>query len=197
MSMKRWWCLLALTTICLLAKASDKGWQKVENSFYSLELPSQWKPQNGMPGDGTEPGTRDARGFHLHYFVWCTPVKTREEIPDCIGIDIQSYEKIDKTPVSVRDIETMVILASFSSFPSTKTEIFSSEDELQLIVLQDSKEMDGSTVRYRRYCLLKQAGIGVHFVEVSCRDELVKRKPETEKMIKRILKSFAVKKVFK
>lgn len=191
--MKKYLCLLTLVMICLFAKAGDKGWQKIENSFYSLELPAHWKPQEGMPGDGTKPGTRDARGFHLYYFAWQTPVKTKEEMSDCMGIDIQTYEKIDKTPVSVREIEKAVIIPPFVS----RKEITLPSGGLRIVVLKDSKEMDGSTVRYHKCYLLKKAGIGVHCVAISFREDLIKRKPDTEKDVKRILDSFTVKKIIK
>lgn len=192
MEMRKRLCIVVLILMSALAGANAQEWRKIKNKFYSLELPDSWKPQEGMPGNGVEPGEREARGYHLYYFAWRIPVKTREEMLDCIGIDIQTYKKIDKTPLTVRDIEKAVILPLFSSFPSSKTETYSSKDELRLTVLRNSKEMDGSAVRYRCYYLLKQSGIGVHCMEISFRDDLLKRKPETKKLVKRILDSFVV-----
>jgi len=186
---KKYFCLLAFGAFSLLAKAENSDWRKIENSLYTLELPGSWIPMPGMPGDGTKPGERDARGYHLHYLAWQTPVKSKEEIPYCIGVDIQTYQKLDKTPLSVRDIEKAVIIP----ISPNRNEICSLKNELRLLVLKDSREMDGSIIKYRIYYLLKEAGRGVHCVEISLRNELLKEKPETEKVIERILNSFTVK----
>ncbi len=189
MNWKKNLCLLALGICCLGTKAGNVEWQKIENSLYTVELPVSWIPMQGMPGDGTKPGEREARGYHLYYFAWQTPVKTKEDIPYCIGIDIQTYRKLDNTSLSVKDIEKAVVV----SVSPVRREVSSSKDELRIIVLKESKEMDGSIIKYRVYYLLKKGGIGVHCVQISLRDELVENRLSTEKLIKRILDSFTVK----
>lgn len=190
MNLKKNLCLLLGCLCCLCVAASEADWRKIENSLYSLELPASWVPMNGMPGDGTIPGEREVRGYHLHYFAWQTPVKSQEDIPDCMGIDIQTYQKTDKSPLSVKDIEEAVIIPAFK----TVKEISSSGDGLRGVAWKDSKEMDGSIVKYRVYYLLRQAGAGmVHCVQIDLRDERIKNKPDTEKVVKRILDSFTPK----
>ena len=189
MNREKYLCLLAFVLCCSFVKAVNADWRKIENSLYTLELPVSWVPMQGMPGDGTKPGEREARGYRLYYFAWQTPVKSKEEIPNCIGIDIQTYRKLDNSSLSVKDIEESVV----APVSRIRNEISSSKDELCIVVLKDSKEMDGSIIKYRRYYLLKQAGMGVHCVQISLRDELVKDKPATDALIKRILDSFTVK----
>lgn len=189
MNQKKYLCLLMFILCCFFIKAGNADWRKIENRFYSLELPVSWVPMQGMPGDGTEPGEREVRGYHLYYFAWQTPVESTKEIPKCIGIDIQTYRKSDNSSLSVKDIEKAVVVP----VSPIRNGISSLKDELRIVVLKDSKEMDGSIIKYRRYYLLKQAGIGVHCVQISLRDELVKSKPATEKLIKRIMDSFTVK----
>lgn len=188
MNRKKYFCLLVFGAFFVLIKAEDLEWRKIENSLYTIELPAYWVPMPGMPGDGTKPGERDARGYHLHYFAWQTPVKSKEEIPYCMGIEIQTYQKLDKTPLSVKDIEKIVVVP----ISPVRNEICSLKDELHLVVLKDSREMDGSIIKYRIYCWLKKVGIGVHCVQISLRNEFLEKKPETEKIIKRILNSFTV-----
>lgn len=105
MNWGKYLCLLAFMLCCFLVKASNADWRKIENSLYTLELPLSWVPMQGMPGDGTKPGEREARGYHLYYLAWQTPVKSKEDIPNCIGIDIQTYRKLDNGLLSVKDIE--------------------------------------------------------------------------------------------
>ena len=188
MDRKKYFCLLAFLLCCFLVKAGNADWKKIENSLYTLELPLSWVPMQGMPGDGTKPGEREARGYRLYYLAWQTPVEGKEDIPNCIGIDIQTYRKLDHSLLSVKDIEQAVVAGTW-----IRNEISSLKDEWRIVALKDSKEMDGSIIKYRTYYLLKQAGRGVHCVQISLRDELVKGKPTTEKLIKRILDSFTVK----
>lgn len=170
------------------AKADDGEWRKIKNSLYSIELPASWAPMQGMPGDGTKPGEREARGYHLHYFGWQSPVKGRDEIRTSMSIDIQTYQKMDKTPVVIRELAKILVTPHFK----TQTELYSREGELCLSTVKDSKEMDGTMVQYRVFFLFRKVGAGVHCVRVSLRDDFFKEKPENEKIIKHILKSFKV-----
>ena len=183
--------ILFLLLLCTFAEAADKSWIKIENKLYSLELPSHWKPMEGMPGNGTEPGERDVNGFHLYYFAWWTPITDVKEIPNCIGIDIQTYEREDKTPLTLKEAEDIETTLSGGRFCS-KTKTYSSKDKMRFVIVKDSKELDGSIVRYRVFYLLKQAGIRVHCAKIDLRDELFCREPHIEKMIERIFNSFKV-----
>lgn len=188
MNRKKILCLCTLGLFCLMVHAANGEWKKIKNSLYSLEVPSSWGPAQGMPGDGIEPGERDAREYHLHFFFWHSPVNSREDIPSCVGVEVQTYEKLDKSPLSVRDIEKAVLA---SRYPDRK-ETRSSPDELRFLIIKDSKEMDGSMVKYRKYYLLKKTGLKVHCVDITLRDELIKKQPDIEKQVQRILNSFTV-----
>lgn len=87
-----------------------------------------------------------------------------------MGIEIDLYEKLDKSDVTLPYIEKKVALLNALS-----VEILASSNEAKsFIVFRNSKEMDGSTVRYRSYYLLKKRGLQILCAQISMRDNLIK-----------------------
>ena len=94
MRLKKIGLLLLLIMTPLILMANSIGWKVIKNSLFCVTLPDDWVPIEGMPGDGTEPGRREARGFLIRYFAWNTPLKDKKDIPNHLGIEIDLYEKL-------------------------------------------------------------------------------------------------------
>lgn len=184
--MKKCLFLFALLFVSISLEAVNGDWRVIKNKLYSLELPANWIPQSGMPGDGTEPGMREVRDFHIYYFAWHTPAKDKSEMPTIVGIDIQTYEKKDRTTISLEEAKKILIPPS----EQIKEVHSSSANELRGTRTKKSKEMDGSIVEYRLFNLLKQKGSKVHRVSISLREELYAKSPNIKKQITHILDSF-------
>ncbi|MBX9087309.1 hypothetical protein [Bacteroides cellulosilyticus] len=188
MRLKKIGLLLLLIMTPLILMANSIGWKVIKNSLFCVTLPDDWVPIEGMPGDGTEPGRREARGFLIRYFAWNTPLKDKKDIPNHLGIEIDLYEKLDKSDVTLPYIEKKVALLNALS-----VEILASSNEAKsFIVFRNSKEMDGSTVRYRSYYLLKKRGLQILCAQISMRDNLIKSKPDVEEVVRKILNSIAL-----
>lgn len=180
--------LLLLLLVSMNLKAENGKWRKIKNKLYSLELPAEWKPQNGMPGDGYEPGRREAAPYIIHYFAWSKPFKSKDDAPTLIGIDIQTYEKQDGSVMSMDEARKRTIL----SWDRIEKTLHSSSDELRCTAIGTSKEMDGSMVNYRRFYLLKKKGNRVHCISLSLREKFYKESPDMQNLISHILDSFKV-----
>ncbi|MCD8181839.1 MAG: hypothetical protein LUE99_00710 [Bacteroides sp.] len=99
--MKKYLSLLVLLWVSISVEAVNDDWRVIKNELYSLELPSGWIPQQGMPGNGCAPGTRKVKPYIIYYFAWHSPIKDKNDFPHCVGIDIQTYEKLDASTVSL------------------------------------------------------------------------------------------------
>ena len=177
---------LFLNLLSIEICAAEKGWQRIENTLYSLVVPSDWEPRNGSPR--MEPGRREARGFELRYLAWNTPIRKLEDMPKTIGLDIQSYRKLDDGSITISELEKLTIFNVRS-----REVLFSSDDELRLSILKDSREMDGSIEHYRKFYLMRRNGKQIHQLYISLTEEHYRSNPEIKDMIKKILDSFTVK----
>lgn len=186
--MRKYLFLFMLLFVSISLEAINGDWRVIKNKLYSLELPANWIPQSGMPGDGTELGMREVRDFHVYYFAWHTPAKDKSEMPTIVGIDIQTYEKKDKTTLSFEEAKRISIPPS----DQIREVHFSSANELRGTTTKKGKEMDGSIVEYRQFNLLRQKGSKVHRVSISLREELYAKSPNIKKQITHILDSFVV-----
>lgn len=145
----------------------------------------------GTPGDGVNPGERNIKGFHLFYWAWNTPIKSKEDLPKTIGIDIQSYQKNNNKVSSVEEIEQLEMsLASSSAIK--KTNIWPTKGQKRFFIVKNSREMDGKIVTYRVYYLFQQSGNIVHCIKISLKEELAKQSDQQNK-IEKILNSFNAK----
>lgn len=174
---------------------SNNGLRTINNKLYSINIPFEWKPISGMPGDGINPGEREINGFHLFYWAWSTPIKSKEDIPKTIGIDIQSYQKADNKISSVKEIEQLEMSLVSSLTPVKKTNIKTIKDQKLFFLIKDSKEMDGEIITYRVYYLFQQSGKIVHCIKISLRNKLAEQSDMNEK-IKKIFTSFNAKNNF-
>jgi hypothetical protein len=167
--------------------------KRISNHLYSFSVPAHWEPATGMTGDGTVPGERDMGPYHLYHLQWSTPIKRIEDIPQTIGVFIESYERIDKSPVSLKEIEALELLKLDKASELLRKEVIY-EDAIQkrFMILKNSKEMDGRTVKYRVNYLLYKNGDMVHCITVSSSEEQYLF-PETPVVVKDILDSFSPK----
>lgn len=188
--MKQVLSLLLLLFVSIGLKAEDGKWRMIKNKLYSLELPVGWEPQNGMPGDGHEPGRREAAPYIIHYFAWTTPIKSRNDMPTAILVSIQTYEKQDGSVMSMEEARKRTIVPP-KQIQIEKT-LKSSSDEFRCTALKTSKEMDGSTVVYRCFYLLKKKGNSVHCIYLSLTEDYYKKSPDLHNLIVHILDSFKV-----
>lgn len=179
--------LLLLLLLPMSVEAKGGGWRVIENKFYSLMLPAEWCPQPGMPGNGVEPGMRRVKPYLIYYFAWHTPIKDKNDIPTCIGIDIQTYEKADGSVVSLDEARKLTIP------PSVRVEnSYPSSDTLYCTGIKKSKEMDGSTMEYKVFYLLEKDGKRVHCVKLDLRKDYYDKSSEVQKLVFAILNSFVV-----
>jgi len=182
------WILICLCSMLAAVNgyAGTGDWQKIENALYSIEVPAGWAPQDGSPK--MEPGRREARGFELRYLSWRSPIHSAADLPDVVGMDIQSYRKLDGSPITISELEKLTVFNYVS-----REVLASSEGSLLLSVQRDSREMDGHIERYRHFYLMKQAGRQIHQVSVSLTEKKYQAEPEIRELIRRMLDSFVVK----
>lgn len=131
------WILICLCSMLAAVNgyAGTGDWQKIENALYSIEVPAGWAPQDGSPK--MEPGRREARGFELRYLSWRSPIHSAEDLPDVVGMYIQSYRKLDGSPITISELEKLTVFNYVS-----REVLASSEGSLLLSVQRDSREMD-------------------------------------------------------
>lgn len=97
-------------------------------------------------------------------------------------------KKLDKS-----DVDSSVYRKEKCLLNALSVEILASSNEAKsFIVFRNSKEMDGSTVRYRSYYLLKKRGLQILCAQISMRDNLIKSKPDVEEVVRKILNSIAL-----
>lgn len=186
--MKKILLLLVLLSSSIGLKAGDGKWKVIKNKLYSIEFPSDWVPQPGMPGNGFEPGKREVGPYIIYYFAWYTPVKSREDIPKCIGIDIQTYEKKDGAAIPLDEAQKLTI----RPLNRIEEKMYSSSDELRYTATQTSKEMDGSFVKYRIFFLLKKKNNRAYCIRLDLREELYKKNTNLKEVLLHILNSFSI-----
>ncbi|WP_080904328.1 hypothetical protein [Parabacteroides sp. Marseille-P3160] len=188
--------LLSILLFFIFSFTNDNGnnkKRKIINSLYSIELPLQWEPMKGMPGDGTIPGEREIKFFHLYYLAWSTPIRSLEDRFHTISLDIQSYQRTDGNPLSVKDVEEL----SLSKLNSPNIAILKKIDlkgkarQRRLVLIKNSKEMDGSIVKYRDFYLMQKNRNIVHCVNVCLREKQY-HVSGTPSIIEDILDSFSI-----
>lgn len=171
--------VLFLNITIVNAKDRDE-WQKISNSFYSLEVPPEWRPCDGSPE--MIPGERNAKGFKIHFLAWWKP-STYEERNKTIGLDIQSYARPDGNPVSLSEMEKLIFINV------DKDIISDSKTEKIYSVVRKSKEMDGSTKAYRYIYVLSEKDGMVHVLNISTSDSYYQSSSDVRRIIKRIMDS--------
>lgn len=189
--MKKYVCFIMLL---LCSFTTDDGFRTIDNKLYSISIPSTWVPMQGMPGDGTNPGERDLSDkLHVFYWAWQVPVKSKEEIPKCVGIDIQSYQRTDNKELTVDEMVPLEMSRVYSITAVKKTDMRSPKNQKRFFLIKDGKEMNGESVVYRVYYLFQQSGNIVHCITISLRDELAQQ-PGKKEEIEKIMDSFKAKK---
>jgi hypothetical protein len=178
-----------LTVYSFASGEGDK--KKISNHLYSFSVPAHWEPATGMTGDGTIPGERNMGPYHLYYLQWNTPIKRIEDIPGTVGVFIESYQRIDKLPISLGEIEALELLKldKASKFLS-KEVIYEDTIQKRFMILTNSKEMDGRMVKYRVNYLLHRNGDIVHCMTISSSEKQYLF-PGTSVIAKDILDSFS------
>lgn len=154
---------------------NDNGWKTIDNKLYSIKIPSNWEPMAGMPEKGINPGERKMKDFHLFYWAWSTPIKSKDDFLKTVSVDIQSYQKEDLSSLSVESIEDLEMSLVQSLTPIKKTNIWPIKDQKRFFIIKDGKEMDGEVIKYRIYYLFQQSDNIVHCIKISLRNVLIEQ----------------------
>lgn len=184
-------------SLCSFAGNGGGIWNKIDNKLYSLKLPSHWIPEQAgsEQADPMIPKERDASsiGYHLYYLRWGTPWNEKT-ITDRVFIFIESYQKLDKTPVSIKAIEDLEMKKTSSPIKlCNKEDIWPQKGQRRFFITIECQEMDGQIVRYRVYYLLQKSRDKVHCVSFRMRDAYAQKHPEEVNVVKKIMDSFVVK----
>jgi hypothetical protein len=190
--------LLSVTLLALCSFTNDANEKRISNKLYSFSVPSDWKPFVTDKTDGFVPGERDTRLWHLHYLAWETPVQSDGDFSKVMGINIQSYQRIDGAPISLAELEDIEMSRYKAPDESLsvldKTELPVKPNQRGYVLKTKEIAIDRGAVThhisYGVYMLCKGKDI-VHCVSIRA-SESQYLLPETQTIIKDILDSFSV-----
>jgi hypothetical protein len=133
--------------------------------------------------------------------AWRSPVKSDEDFFKAINIIVRSYERLDKQPISIEEIEdselkTLKSLEDIGVKISNRKDIKAKANQKRFTIKKITKgfsvEKGEITLRGTTTYLLQKNGDIVHLVDIFVVEDQYLL-PETQKIINEILDSFKVK----
>lgn len=178
--------LLFLLSMPAFLHAKGGEWQLIDNSLYRLKVPADWGPQDGSPR--MEPGRREARGFELRYLAWQSPARSIEEFHNSIGIEIQSYRKLNVEDLTIDELEKLTI----HNYQSREV-VQDNPDRRLLSLLITSPNWDEGTTDFRIFYLMVKKGKQIHQLQLTTTEKRYRADSQARAVIRQILGSFEAK----
>ncbi len=195
--------LLCFTAVGCKKQKEKVEWKRYDNSMYSIELPSHF-----MYNDGEEysyhPMFRDLKEMREYRGRWsitpCSikiddPIPTEEERNNNILVTIRVMEFKDVSARFDMEKEIKRYLTIFKKVESCD-KTYNSADEKRYILRILSRSISGGNVTLIpavRYILYKENGNMQYRIEVHIEEQNLKKHPEYQESINRILNSFTLK----
>jgi hypothetical protein len=196
--------MVVMVVVVFCSFTDNKNDKKtIGNPLYSFSVPSDW--ECAIPGtankDCFKPGERNAHIYHLSYLSWRSPVKNDDDFFNSIVLDIESYQRLDSLPTTIKEIEEIITgrlkqgKIDGDSKIIDKKEIYSDKNQKRFIILQESKSMSVKKgIRIDKYVtvyLLHKSKKTVHCIALFTPESNYQLK-ETRKIITDILDSFSI-----
>lgn len=168
--------------------SSNAGGKIIDNDLYTFTVPETWEPYNQR--GGYIPFKRTSGPFNLQYLTWTTPIRSIDDIPTTILLFMDSYEKKDKSPITIQDIIDFELqMESNNKLLSTKRTKINNQME-QITYKYEAFESGKKII----YCKINQYVLNqrmVHSLRFSLQEDVYNKK-ETQRVIEMIRKSFKV-----
>lgn len=186
--------LLSILCVSLCSFANNDAKpekRKISNELYSITIPSDWTPVQDI-GDGIIPKERNGGPYHLYYIGW--RAKRAEIIENTMFFYIQSYRKLDGSPLSIKEVEDMNLAVNKTEYVRNAklTDLKAKPGQRRYMVAKEELSIPRGFRKCRNLCLIQKGLDVVHYLMISLSEDVYQKQPGVQKLINEILDSFVV-----